>query len=236
MFVILEYCSNGSVLDLLLKQNQLSGRKILTIVSQLAAAIEVCHSNSVAHHDIKPNNILIDEYNQVKLADFGMSTHLEGISTKFMGSINLLAPEVINKSPYDPFSADIWSFGATILALIVSDWFLKGIPSHKAQLMVQSGEIQIPEETPHELIEIIKHSMIRDPEKRWNITQITNYLRESLGSVLQAPNRASRILPRLSRTVAVPQSNRLSLPAFSVKACNSRKVLSLSKLAPLVPK
>lgn len=228
LFVILEYCPNGSVTDLLNRPERINSQKLGQLALQLANAIEICHANYVAHHDIKPDNVLFDEYNYIRLADFGMATINEGISTKFAGSPCFMAPEVCNGNPYDPFAADVWSFGATLVLMATGMPSFNGMPSTKAQLLLQSGEISIPKDVRPEIIFIIKKTFVRDPENRWTISQVCNYLRSTISTSLQGFSKAGIVVPRLSKAQG-SKNFRKSLPTLLTKF-PSQKILRESSV------
>ena len=89
-------------------------------MEKLVRAIAHCHENGVCHWDLKPDNILIDKNNEVKVIDFGLSKHLgKNINTfkSRVGTPAYMAPEVILGNPYD-CKADIWSLGVIMYTLI----------------------------------------------------------------------------------------------------------------------
>ena len=114
-FIVLEYCSGGSIHDRILEKGPLSNTSLITYTRQILQAVDFCHSRGVAHRDIKPQNILIDKHGRPKLADFGLSQLIDdnSLSKHFHGSPLSLAPEILRKTPYNPFKADIWSLGVT---------------------------------------------------------------------------------------------------------------------------
>jgi serine/threonine protein kinase len=90
---------------------------------QILSGLVFCHSRGVSHGDIKPHSILIDGHNRCKLADFGLSQHLNSsvTSRQFLGSRAFMAPEVMEKRPHDPFLADVWSLGVTFYWMAVGE-------------------------------------------------------------------------------------------------------------------
>lgn len=62
------------------------------------SAIEYGHKNKITHRDLKPENLLIDDDNNIKIADYGLSNIMkDGIYLKTScGSPNYAAPEVIS--------------------------------------------------------------------------------------------------------------------------------------------
>ncbi|XP_037960928.1 aurora kinase B-like [Teleopsis dalmanni] len=78
---------------------------------QVADALNYCHLNSVIHRDLKPENILLTSSDDIKLADFGWSTHtLSNRRQTLCGTLDYLPPEMVNKTHYDN-SVDQWCLG-----------------------------------------------------------------------------------------------------------------------------
>ena len=68
---------------------------------------------------MKPENILIDFDNQIKLIDFGLSTEYEKGMDTFCGSPCYAAPEIVEgKKGYNPEAADLWSCGIILFTMI----------------------------------------------------------------------------------------------------------------------
>ena len=69
----LEYCPGGSVLSKMDGQDSLSIPKLIKYTYQMLDALCFIHSKGIAHSDIKPGNMLVDEFNRIKICDFGLS-------------------------------------------------------------------------------------------------------------------------------------------------------------------
>jgi len=82
--------------------------------------VEYCHKHGVVHRDLKPENLLLDEDNNIKIADFGLANFL--MDGNFLdtscGSPNYAAPEVISGRMYAGPEVDIWSCGVILYALL----------------------------------------------------------------------------------------------------------------------
>ena len=76
----------------------------------------------MCHRDLKPENLLLDDRNNIKVADFGMaSLQPQGnMLETSCGSPHYACPEVIRGDKYDGTSADVWSLGVILFALLVS--------------------------------------------------------------------------------------------------------------------
>ena len=121
LYMILEYCPNGCVKDVIATQGAIQSPYVGQLFRGIVAALGLCHSEGIAHRDIKPSNILLDKYGRAKLADFGLAQYFKPdgqLSRMFAGSLPYLAPEVISKHPYDPLRADIWSLGVTFYEML----------------------------------------------------------------------------------------------------------------------
>ncbi|OHT11366.1 CAMK family protein kinase [Tritrichomonas foetus] len=114
-YVVLEYCSNGDLLSYIKKNGLLPQNYLFEICSQLIGALKNCHDHKISHGDIKPSNILIDQFGRAKLSDFGLSQLIKDsdMTTVFCGSRVYMAPEIFRRQEYNPFLADIWSLGVT---------------------------------------------------------------------------------------------------------------------------
>lgn len=109
----MEYVNGGELFEILKNFGKLTENVAYHYFIQVVSALEYCHSNLVAHRDIKLENILVQKEGRVKLADFGLSNFLK--DGKFLktpcGSPNYAAPELIsgkywfskNSNPFPSF-------------------------------------------------------------------------------------------------------------------------------------
>ena len=75
--IVMEYYPGGSLADLISEVRQLNPKEVLEVGVQIASALEASHQSGVLHCDLKPQNILISEFGQPALGDFGISTFTE---------------------------------------------------------------------------------------------------------------------------------------------------------------
>ena len=169
VYVILEYCPNGTLMDYVMKCGPPSGRQLLGVMKTLLGAVNFIHTHRVAHLDIKPTNVLLDRYGRAKLADFGISRIVadDQLITGRAGTTAYMAPELWGTRPYDPFKADIWALGVTLFfaGTKLSPWK----PQRMDQLpgLICKG---VPDEAAARLPEnvrgIIMRMLTTDPNKR----------------------------------------------------------------------
>jgi cyclin-dependent kinase 2 len=87
---------------------------------QLVSGISYCHSHRVLHRDLKPQNLLIDKNNVVKLADFGLARAFGvpiGIITHEVVTLWYRAPEILLGSRTYSTPVDMWSAGCIFAEL-----------------------------------------------------------------------------------------------------------------------
>ena len=119
LYIVLEYAQSGELFDYLVKNSSLEPDVALRFFRQIIYGLEYLHSMGICHRDLKPENILLDEHLDVKIADFGFARFVKShIAETSCGSPHYAAPEVIKGQPYDGRSADIWSCGVILYALL----------------------------------------------------------------------------------------------------------------------
>ena len=92
--------------------DQLTAQMIHRMICQISSALEYLNSESVAHRDVKPNNILISFSNEFVLSDFGSARAYRGFTRESPATLAFFPPEISCES-HDPFKADIWALGVS---------------------------------------------------------------------------------------------------------------------------
>ncbi|KAI1305816.1 Testis-specific serine/threonine-protein kinase 1 [Halotydeus destructor] len=127
VFVFMEIAEKGDLLDIFKKANgALSEAKCKVWSRQVADALQYLHNkHSLAHRDLKCENVLINSTDKAILTDFGFArwvgTDNDGnrlLSRTYCGSAPYVSPEIIRGQPYDPIVADAWSFGVVVYVML----------------------------------------------------------------------------------------------------------------------
>ncbi len=117
-----EWVPGGSLAHLLGRFGAFSDGVVANYTRQIVTGLQFLHSNGIIHRDIKGGNILVDEVGNVKLADFGASTHVNQFDKTvetyaLKGTPYFMAPEVLGESRYGR-KGDIWAVGCTMIQML----------------------------------------------------------------------------------------------------------------------
>ena len=149
----------------------------LYIVMEYCPGGDLSQFGIILHRDIKPSNIFIDQENNIKLGDFGLSRILNkdiNFAVSRVGTPYYMSPEQIENIKYNEKS-DIWSLGCFLYELVTLHPPFEANTHLNLARKIKSGKIDpIPDFYSNKLNEIINLLMNIDPEKRPNIRQIIN--------------------------------------------------------------
>ncbi len=119
-FLVTPYCSGGSLQERIERDGVLGLDEVLRVGVKISGALETAHRVGVVHRDVKPANILLTDYDEPALCDFGIARTGVGFRTKagvFTGSPAFTAPEILGGEPPSPAS-DVYGLGATLFVAL----------------------------------------------------------------------------------------------------------------------
>ncbi|XP_070200917.1 serine/threonine-protein kinase BRSK2-like [Littorina saxatilis] len=176
-YLILEHVSGGELFDYLVKKGRLTPKEARRFFRQIISALDFCHSHNICHRDLKPENLLLDDKNNIRVADFGMaSLQVEGSMLETScGSPHYACPEVIRGEKYDGRKADVWSCGVILYALLVGA--LPFDDDNLRQLLekVKKGIFHIPHFVPPDCQNLLRGMIEVDPEKRLTLEEVMRH-------------------------------------------------------------
>lgn len=163
----------------------------LAVFEKICEAVSYAHQQDIFHGDIKPDNIMVGEYGEVFLLDWGLAKQGKAEDRKdagYSGTPAYCAPEVIRGAPVSAAS-EVYSLGATLyewmslrpahpgndMVAVLNSVLKQGPPdpsrlAHKAQ-----------DKVPIEVARIILKAMAREPKDRY---QTASELRAAVRNVL----------------------------------------------------
>jgi serine/threonine protein kinase/N-acetylneuraminic acid mutarotase len=172
-YIVMPYHEAGSLAQRLHRVGRIAWPDALRIAVKLCGALETAHRTGTLHRDIKPGNVLVNDYGEPQLSDFGIARIVGGYETAtgfFTGTIAFTAPEVLAGNPPTAVS-DVYSLGATIYALIA------GAAAHERKdgedlvahyLRISSTPVpdMRPQGIPANVCAAIEKAMSMDPAER----------------------------------------------------------------------
>ncbi|KAG8007980.1 Hormonally up-regulated neu tumor-associated kinase-like protein A [Nibea albiflora] len=178
-YLVMELCPGGNLMNRIYDKKRLDERETQKYIRQLVLAVEHLHRAGVVHRDLKIENLLLDEQDNIKLIDFGLSNcaGILGYSDPFStqcGSPAYAAPELLSRKKYGP-KVDVWSIGVNMYAMLtgtlpftVEPFSLRALH----QKMVDKEMNPLPPSLSTAAICLLKKLLEPDPNKRPNIHQV----------------------------------------------------------------
>ena len=121
IYLAMELVDGETLRSRITRQGRLTVRETLDLTSQVLQALVAAHSAGIVHHDIKPENILIDTDETAKVADFGLArvigTTNSSASATLLGTVAYISPEVVTRGHSDERS-DLYSLGVVLFEML----------------------------------------------------------------------------------------------------------------------
>lgn len=118
--IVMEFMPGGSLHDRL-KIGPLSVPEAVLVGQQVSLALRAAHDVGIVHRDVKPHNLMVSGFGQVKVCDFGISALIRGEGDRTQTHAMTLAyasPEELDGSETVGPAADVYSFAATMQHLM----------------------------------------------------------------------------------------------------------------------
>jgi serine/threonine protein kinase len=174
LYIIMEFVEGRTLYEVLHETKVMHPAKALEIVEQVAVALADAAAHGIIHRDIKPDNIMLTDAGQTKVADFGIAKNVEegalGSRAGFtIGTPAYMSPEQCEGKATDHRS-DIYSLGVTFYTMVTGR-----IPFNAENSMaIMMKHITAPAESPRkfnpnvsfEMETVIKKMMAKQPSAR----------------------------------------------------------------------
>ncbi|KDP26574.1 hypothetical protein JCGZ_17732 [Jatropha curcas] len=180
--LVTEYQSGGTLKSYLIKNRikKLPFKNVMQLALDLARGLSYLHSKNIVHRDLKTENILLDENQTIKIADFGVS-RLEALNpsemTGYTGSLGYMAPEVFNSTPYNR-KCDVYSFGICLWEIYCCDMPFpnNNFAQLSSAVVYKKLRPKIPRYCPRGLAKIMRRCWDTNPNKRPEMQEVVTML------------------------------------------------------------
>ncbi len=186
-YIVSEYVNGPNLMGYIEYKKQIDIHYCVKYIKQILEGLSYLHKKGVIHKDIRPQNILLSDRDNIKILDLGVSDFPgnEPLSPFYrdMGDVRYLSPEIINGEDYD-HRIDIYSVGILFYRLLANKLPFDSHRSVAITLMHRKKEPKsltgINPDVPEGLERIVLKAMEKKPENRYRtaddmIEAINNY-------------------------------------------------------------
>ncbi len=170
-YIVMEYCS-GSDLAKRVRQQPLPVAEALRTGIRMAGAVETAHRLGILHRDIKPANILVTDFGNPVLTDFGIAASVQDAGGVEGLSVPWAPPEVLEDPSRSTVQSDVYSLAATVWHLLAghSPFVVPGGQNAVPDLVRRITGDRPPRtgrgDVPVRLERLLERAMSKDPAMR----------------------------------------------------------------------
>ncbi|CCI85738.1 non-specific serine threonine protein kinase [Lactobacillus pasteurii DSM 23907 = CRBIP 24.76] len=177
-YMVMEYVDGPDLKDYIRENSPLDLDEVIRIMDQILSAVALAHKHNVIHRDLKPQNILMDQRGNVKIADFGIAVALNQSSitqtNAVMGSVHYMSPEQ-TRGGLVTAQSDIYSLGIILYELITGTVPFSG--ETPVSVALKHAQEPIPsirrkdKKVPQALENVVLKATSKDPRDRYASAQ-----------------------------------------------------------------
>jgi serine/threonine protein kinase len=174
-YIVMDYVDGQNLKYYMINQGQMEAMRALNYARQIAEGLDAANKQGVVHRDIKPQNILINSKDVVKITDFGLARSRETItltqSNVFMGTAYYISPEQAESGRSADTRSDLYSVAAVLFEM------LSGKPPFEGEtavdIVIKHMNDQVPSicsirpDLPMEADLFLQKAMAKTPDKRY---------------------------------------------------------------------
>ncbi|KAJ3227257.1 hypothetical protein HDU81_006843 [Chytriomyces hyalinus] len=184
--IVMELAKGGELFEYILKSRALSENVTRIMFAQIICAVSFIHSIGIVHRDLKLENILLDENENVLVTDFGFankSESIDGLLRTSCGSPCYAAPELVTTDGYVGEIADIWSCGVILFSMIAGYLPFDDDPANpdgdNINLLyhyIMETKLEFPAHVPPDCQDLINRILVPDPNVRASMDEIIGHV------------------------------------------------------------
>uniref|UniRef100_A0A8C3GLS0 Rho-associated protein kinase 2 n=1 Tax=Cairina moschata TaxID=8855 RepID=A0A8C3GLS0_CAIMO len=161
LYMVMEYMPGGDLVNLM-SNYDVPEKWAKFYTAEVVLALDAIHSMGLIHRDVKPDNMLLDKYGHLKLADFGTCMKMDETGMvrcdTAVGTPDYISPEVLKSQGGDGYygrECDWWSVGVFLFEMLVGDtpFYADSLVGTYSKIMDHKNSLHFPDD-----VEISKHA------------------------------------------------------------------------------
>jgi eukaryotic-like serine/threonine-protein kinase len=199
-YAVMEWIEGRALREIIDERDSLTLRRSIQITLAISDALEYMHRLGVVHHDLKPENVVVDAEDNVKLIDFGIAANTRpnlgkrANAKNSIGTPDYVSPEQAKGKRGDPRS-DVYSLGIILYEMLTGEVPFSGLNPLTAMSLRSLVDPPCPGEinpaVPPRLRHIIQRAIARDRDKRFPSARdfgsdLSDFLAEELSRPLES--------------------------------------------------
>jgi serine/threonine protein kinase len=183
-YLVMPYCPSSAMNYI----GNIDEPTLWRFLHDVASGLEYLHGMGIIHHDIKPDNILMDTNGNFVITDFGISVKFRStlrrissrqVNTGSRGSMPYMAPEMFAETPEAVNATDIWALGVTMYELMTGElpFFGQG-----GSMQLNGAKVpDVPGAWSDDLKQVVKMCLAANTWERPTAGQLASYAQTAIG-------------------------------------------------------
>ena len=195
-YLVMELVAGRELFELVKESQELSEARARNIFSQLVTAVQYLHSMGTIHNDLKLENVLINEDDDITLIDFGHASRIDNASFKpGIPTLEYVAPELLVFGEFTEkvcslfsslftrthlnillfLQSDIWSLGIVLYIMVLGYFPFHGTDESIRKQIIESKPKFTRDKIGKDCRDLIKRMLCKDPKERITMEEVKNH-------------------------------------------------------------
>ena len=173
-FLVMELIEGGTLRELLVERGPMPPHAVAAVLGPVLGGLAMAHREGLVHRDVKPENVLISDGGDVKIADFGLVRAIAGAkitsTSVILGTAAYLSPEQVSSGDATPAS-DVYAVGILAYELLTGTTPFTGDTALAVAYLRMDNDVAAPSTViggvPALFDELVLRATARDPAQRY---------------------------------------------------------------------